>query len=134
MAKTIRFAGLVLVATLAIPQPAQASAWLIPLITDFISTLAEEASRLTDKTDELSAYELSRGIPERAVAATMSPPQGREVRMNKKTMRLAPGSKILDTNSRIVLPNRIPEKVPVRYTLDYYGNVHTIWLLSELEY
>lgn len=137
MIKMIKQIAFALAMSLVIVQPAHAFAqYLVPLMSKVISKIIESSASQPKQSlpDPLTPEAITRGVPEGTRAATMSPPQGRNVLMDGQLMRLAPGSKILDSKNRIVLPGRIPQSVAVRYSTDYLGNVSTIWLLSDPQY
>lgn len=68
-------------------------------------------------------------IPDNAIRAKMSRPDGRRVLMDGEPMRLAPGAHIRDENNRIVLPSHVRAPVTVRYTLDGRREIRQVWIL-----
>jgi hypothetical protein len=69
-----------------------------------------------------------RVIPKHAKLGLMTPPRNGRVKMDGKTMWLAPGLRIRDTNNRIVQPSSLGREVPVRYTVDQYHHLLRVWI------
>jgi hypothetical protein len=56
------------------------------------------------------------------------------VQIDKDVIKLAPGAKIYDDKNQIVMPTRLPQKAPIRYSLEATtGLVNNIWLLTAEE-
>jgi hypothetical protein len=54
-----------------------------------------------------------------------------EAKLNGKDVRLSPGSRIRNTHNRIALSGSVlGQKLLVNYTLDGFGQVHEVWILS----
>ncbi len=72
----------------------------------------------------------ARGTPMRPIfQGVMSPPVGMLVVVDGHLMRLAPGVTIRDQHNRIVLPGTLQGPVPVRFTLDYLGQIHRVKIM-----
>jgi hypothetical protein len=57
-----------------------------------------------------------------------------EVLINGKPARLAPGARIRGSNNLLATPiSLFGQKLPVRYTLDTYGLVLDVWVLTPEE-
>jgi hypothetical protein len=53
------------------------------------------------------------------------------VQIGKDVIKLAPGAKIYDDKNQLVMPTRLPQKAPIRYSIEAStGLVLSIWLLS----
>ena len=53
------------------------------------------------------------------------------VQIGKEVIKLAPGAKIYDEKNQMVMPTRLPQKAPIRYSIEATtGLVLNIWLLS----
>jgi|APDOM4702015191_1054821.scaffolds.fasta_scaffold06684_4 hypothetical protein len=56
------------------------------------------------------------------------------VQIGKDVIKLAPGAKIYDDKNQLVMPTRLPQKAPIRYSIEAStGLVLNIWLLSPEE-
>ncbi|HET9978218.1 MAG TPA: hypothetical protein VFQ20_12315 [Burkholderiaceae bacterium] len=54
-----------------------------------------------------------------------------EALLNGKPARLSPGARIRNPQNMIVLSGTVVgQKLPVNYTLDGFGLVHNVWILS----
>ena len=64
-----------------------------------------------------------------SVAGTMTPGQLPEVTIDGKTMRLAPGARIISAGNLSITPNQVPANSRVRYKTDAAGQVSQVWIL-----
>jgi hypothetical protein len=74
-----------------------------------------------------------RDFPPDARHAVFSVVQYPTVKLSRKTLQLAPGAQIRDTNNMIVQPQLLPDRYRVLYTLDGDGNVNRVWILTPEE-
>ncbi|MGH8756755.1 MAG: hypothetical protein ACRET9_01000 [Burkholderiales bacterium] len=72
-------------------------------------------------------------LPQNAVSGELTASRYPYVTIGKKQFHLAPGSLIYDQNNRIILPNYLPRKATVFYTIDGNGDLHKMWLLTPEE-
>jgi hypothetical protein len=81
------------------------------------------------------AQGIERSAPKDVVLGRMlvtAPPQ---IKMDGKSERLSPGSRIRDLNNMLVLSGGIVGKdLPVVYRRDAAGLVHEVWMLTDEEY
>ena len=80
-----------------------------------------------------SSAQTPREFPPNAVRAVFSVVQTPVVKMYRQTYQLAPGAQIRDQNNLIVQPASLPGRYRVLYTLDNYGNVFRVWILTPQE-
>ena len=77
---------------------------------------------------------VGRQFPPNVLRGTLEVLQGSEILMDYKPARLSPGGRIRGINNTLVLPaSLIGMQYTVNFTRDLYGNVHQVWLLTELE-
>jgi hypothetical protein len=75
-----------------------------------------------------------RSFPANALRGYLRVVQGAEVIMDGKPARLSPGSRIRGTSNTLVMPGTlIGQEYIVNFTKDTLGNVHNVWLLTEIE-
>ena len=74
-----------------------------------------------------------RTIPKDAQRAEIRHVQANIVELNGQRTLLAPGAQIRDTSNRIMMPTALPAGAPVKYRLDFQGQVHEVWILSPEE-
>ena len=72
-------------------------------------------------------------LPRNAVSGELTASSYPYVVIGDKRFHLAPGSLIYDQNNRTILPNYLPRKATVLYTLDGNGDLHKMWLLTPEE-
>ena len=119
-----------LLASVLIMVPVQARAFLDPVTT--IGMLVNRVMNyiIDNANRPKPAKRLDwRIIPADAISGVMDPPNGREVKIDGKTMMMSPGYKIRDFNNRIIQSMRIQNKVNILYTLDTNKQVHAVWLM-----
>ncbi|MFM9880422.1 MAG: hypothetical protein ACKVOO_08450 [Burkholderiaceae bacterium] len=76
----------------------------------------------------------ARPFPEKALRGTLVVTQPPEVTLNGKAARLSPGARIYNTQNLIQLSGSlVGQELLVNYTRDSTGNVHLVWVLTELE-
>lgn len=81
-----------------------------------------------------AAAQLQRHFPATALRGELRVVQPPEVQLNGKPARLAPGVRIRGQNNLLVMSGALVEReVAVHYTLDPYGLVKDVWLLTEAE-
>jgi hypothetical protein len=77
---------------------------------------------------------VGRQFPPNVLRGTLEVLQGSEILLDYKPARLSPGGRIRGINNTLVLPGSlIGMQFTVNFTRDLYGNVHQVWLLTELE-
>jgi hypothetical protein len=64
-----------------------------------------------------------------SVLGTMTTGQLPEVTIDGKTMRLAPGARIVNTGNLSITPNQVPANSRVRYKTDASGQISQVWIL-----
>jgi hypothetical protein len=75
-----------------------------------------------------------RTIPNNAERGTLRHVQGNVVTMNGKSMRLAPGATIRNTENLIIVPTALPAGGALaEYVLDKEGMIFQVWLLTPAE-
>lgn len=72
-------------------------------------------------------------IPADAKRGQFTPQQLPVVEIDGKSLRLAPGARILNERNATITPNLVPPKSRVAYQLDGQGQVRTVWILSAAE-
>ncbi|HVK55755.1 MAG TPA: hypothetical protein VM532_12090 [Burkholderiales bacterium] len=80
-----------------------------------------------------TASSWARDLPADGVAGDLLAIEYPFVRLADKQFRLAPGARIFDVSSRIVMPNTIAVPAKSMYKLDVRGDVQEIWLLTPEE-
>ena len=77
---------------------------------------------------------VGRQFPANVLRGTLEVLQGSEILLDYKPSRLSPGGRIRGINNTLVLPaSLIGMQYTVNFTRDLYGNVHQVWLLTNLE-
>jgi hypothetical protein len=75
-----------------------------------------------------------RKFPEKALRGTMKVVQAPEILIDGKPERLSPGSRIRDTQQRLVMSASITnQELIVNFVRDPRGEVHEVWILTEAE-
>ena len=72
-------------------------------------------------------------LPQNAMLGELTATNYPYVTIGDKQFHLAPGSKIIDQNNRIILPNYLPRSAIVLYTIDSNGDLAKMWLLTPEE-
>jgi hypothetical protein len=75
----------------------------------------------------------ARDFPKDAKAGELKGATYPFVRIDNKELRLAPGARVFDQNSRIILPTLLPAAGKILYQMENSGLVQTIWLLTAEE-
>jgi hypothetical protein len=94
------------------------------------------SANLYAQTDAASAPLPQRILPisanaQRGILNIVQPP---DVLLDGQAARLAPGARIRGTNNLLVMSGAITgQDLPVRYTLDSYGLILNVWILSDAE-
>jgi hypothetical protein len=92
---------------------------VVALLIFFVLALPAQAQRLFERTAL------------RGELVVKAPP---EALLNGKPVRLAPGSRIRNPQNMVQLSGTLLEqKLLVHYTLDGFGEVQNVWILSEAE-
>lgn len=84
-------------------------------------------------TASVSAQVTLRTIPADAKRGKLTARTFPEVTIDGKSLRLAPGGRILNQNNLTVTPNQVAPDTLVRYRLNAQGQVDTIWMLTPAE-
>ena len=79
------------------------------------------------------AWAQQRMLPENAKPGALRDYQYPEVNISGRWYRLAPGARILDQRNMTILPAMLQNPGAVAYTLDAYGLVTQLWLLTPQE-
>jgi hypothetical protein len=75
-----------------------------------------------------------RKFPEKALRAKMKVVQAPEILIDGKPERLSPGSRIRDTQQRLVMSGSITnQELIVNFVRNPLGEVHEVWILTEAE-
>ncbi|HEX9179535.1 MAG TPA: hypothetical protein VF859_04015 [Burkholderiales bacterium] len=74
-----------------------------------------------------------RMLPDDAKPGALKSYQYPEVNISGRWYRLAPGVRMVDQRNMTVLPTMLPNAGPVAFTLDAYGLVTQLWLLTPQE-
>jgi hypothetical protein len=75
-----------------------------------------------------------RKFPEKALRGKMKVVQAPEILIDGKPERLSPGSRIRDTQQRLVMSGSITnQELIVNFVRNPLGEVHEVWILTELE-
>ena len=81
-----------------------------------------------------AAAQLQRNFPPSALRGVLQATQPPEVLLNGHPARLAPGARLRAENNLLIVSGALPrEKRVVHYTLDLYGQIHELWLLTDAE-
>lgn len=79
----------------------------------------------------LSCAQVTRTLPIDSLRGEVTFGQPPEVMLKGESMRLSPGARIRDTNGMMVLSGSVAgQKLKVNYTLDPYGLLHNVWILT----
>ncbi|MEO8921254.1 MAG: hypothetical protein ABI330_00215 [Caldimonas sp.] len=77
------------------------------------------------------AAQVQRNFPQSALRGALVFAQAPEVTLNGQLARLAPGARIRDANNMTVVPGSlIGSRFLVHYTIDLYGLVKDVWILT----
>lgn len=79
------------------------------------------------------AMGIVRMLPEESKFGEMLPPAQWQVQINGQTYPLSPGVQIRNELNMIILPTMVQTPVKVRFTTDFSGAVHRVWILSTEE-
>jgi hypothetical protein len=75
-----------------------------------------------------------RNFPEQAKRGDMKAYEYPSMKIDDKTFRLSPGSRIFNENNLIIMPASLQiQAAPVMYMLDTRGDLSSIWLLTRDE-
>lgn len=80
-----------------------------------------------------AAMAQQRSLPENVRPGSLRDYQYPEVNISGRWYRLAPGVRMLDQRNMTILPTMLQKPGPVAYTLDAYGLVTQLWLLTPQE-
>jgi len=98
-----------------------------------IRTVSAGLTALLLLTGNASAEVVPRRIPADAPGGRITAATASLVQIDGKTLRLAPGARVVNQRNVTVTPNMIVPGVPARYALDARGQVRAIWLVDELD-
>jgi hypothetical protein len=79
------------------------------------------------------AWAQQRMLPENVKPGALRGYQYPEVNISGRWYRLSPGARILDQRNTAIVPTMLQNAGPVAYTLDAYGLVTQLWLLTPQE-
>ncbi len=95
---------------------------------------AQEGTVLSAPETHVVNGDTGRQFPANARRGTMDVLQGAEIVMDGKAERLSPGGRIRGPNNMLVMTSAIAgQRFTVNFTRDAYGNVHHVWILTDLE-
>jgi hypothetical protein len=81
-----------------------------------------------------AAAQMRRAFPQNALRGAVVFGQAPEVTLNGDPARLAPGARVRDANNMTVVPSGlIGGRFLVHYTIDLYGLVKDVWILTPEE-
>jgi hypothetical protein len=107
---------------------------LILLVLLPLGAHAQEGTILSAPETNVVNGDTGRQFPANARRGTMDVLQGAEIVMDGKAERLSPGGRIRGPNNMLVMTSAIAgQRYTVNFTRDAYGNVHQVWILTELE-
>jgi hypothetical protein len=109
-----------------------------PIVSAIISSVIESVANapppaLPQPQSVLEAPGYARVLPTEARAGQMLPPQQGAVVIDGMPLRLSPAAQIRSAQNMVVTPAMITHVTMVRYTLDFTGAVHRVWILSPAE-
>lgn len=97
-------------------------------------TLAALAMSALTLWPAAQAQTLHRMFPAKALRGTLVVVQPPMITLDGAAARLSPGSRIRGTNNLLVLSGQaIGQELTVNYTLTPDGQVHDVWILTEIE-
>jgi hypothetical protein len=77
---------------------------------------------------------VGRQFPAKAQRGTLQVVQGAEILIDGNPERLAPGARVRGPNNALVMTGALDgQRYVVNYVREAYGNVHQVWILTELE-
>jgi hypothetical protein len=82
----------------------------------------------------VAAAQTVRDFPPDAKRARFSVVQFPTVQIGRDTLSLAPGAQIRDTTNQIIMATSLSGRYRVLYTLDSYGQVYRVWLVTDEEW
>jgi hypothetical protein len=107
---------------------------LILLTLWSFSAHAQEGVVLSAPETNVVNPDAGRQFPANARRGTMEVLQGAEIVMDGKAERLSPGGRVRGPNNMLVMTSAMAgQRYTVNFTRDAYGNVHQVWILTELE-
>jgi hypothetical protein len=81
-----------------------------------------------------AAAQVNRTFPANALRGTLVVVQPPELTLNGQPARLSPGSRIRDKSNRLQMSGALMgQPLDVHYTIDTYGLVHNVWILTAEE-
>ena len=80
-----------------------------------------------------AAWAQQRTLPENAKAGMLGAYAYPEVNVGGRWYRFSPGVRIVDQRNMNILPAMLKNSGPVAYTLDAYGLITQLWLLTPQE-
>ena len=81
-----------------------------------------------------AAAQVQRAFPQNALRGAIVIGVAPDIQLNGRPARLAPGSRIRDTNNMAVVPSGLTGgRYLVNYTVDTYGLVKDVWILRPEE-
>ncbi len=91
------------------------------------------ALAVPDQTINPGAF-VGRQFPAKAVRGKLQVLQGSEILIDGKPERLAPGARIRGPQNTLVMTGALEgNEYVVNFVREAYGNVHQVWILTELE-
>jgi hypothetical protein len=81
-----------------------------------------------------AAAQVQRNFPQNALRGAIVFGQAPEITLNGQPARLAPGTRIRDMNNMVIVPSGLLDaRFLVHYTIDLYGLVKDVWILTPQE-
>ena len=81
-----------------------------------------------------AAAQVQRNFPQNALRGALVFGQAPEITLNGQPARLAPGTRIRDMNNMVIVPSGLLDaRFLVHYTIDLYGLVKDVWILTPQE-
>jgi hypothetical protein len=97
---------------------------------------AQQESGVVLSAPETGIVDLNKGrsFPPNALRGTLEVVQGAEVIMDGQAARMSPGARIRGPNNMLVMSGAMAgQRYVVNFTRDTFGNIHQVWVLTELE-
>jgi len=81
-----------------------------------------------------AAAQVQRNFPQNALRGAIVFGQAPDITLNGQPARLAPGTRIRDMNNMVIVPSGLLDaRFLVHYTIDLYGLVKDVWILTPQE-
>ena len=102
----------------------------------FTLSHAQQDSGVLLTAPETGVVDASKGrfFPPNALRGTLEVVQGAQILVDGQEARLSPGARIRGPNNMLVMSGAMAgQRYVVNFTRDTFGNVHQVWVLTDLE-